>query len=137
MDAPKNRRRQLNRDQRLQIQTLRSVGLSYDAIARQLSVTNHQVQYACSKSDPTPAKRPGRPPTLSTEQQNELVQYVCQSDSTRRLSYRQLSVKFEHWNATEDAIRLVLRKRGICRGGARRKPPVAGESRVVGEQRSV
>ncbi len=88
----------LSRDKTLQIHTLRSAGLTYEAIACQLSITVRQAQYACTRSHPTPSKRSGRPGTLSNEQKTELIDYVCQSKLTRRLSYLHLSLAFEHWH---------------------------------------
>ena len=118
-------RQQLNRDQILQIHTLRAVGLEYEAIASQLSITKRQIQYACARERPTPKKRKGRPSKLSNAQSEELIQYVTSSRITRRLSYLSLSQQFAYWNVSEYSIRTALRKAGYQRRIARLKPPLS------------
>ena len=68
------------------IQTLRSIGQSYEAIASPLSVTVRQVQNACTRERLTPIKRPGRPSQLTTAQIEELIEYVTHSKQSRRQS---------------------------------------------------
>ena len=114
IDPQTPRRRQLTQDQCLQLQILRASGLDYRAIARHLSCTERQVKNVYTRSYPTPKKHTGRPLVLSTDQQNELVQYICQLRFTRRLSYLQLSLRFERWGVSEYVIRSVLRKHGFC-----------------------
>ena len=65
MEPSTPRRQELNRDQILQVHTLRSIGLQYEAIACHLSITIRQVQCACARDRPTPKKRTGRPSKLS------------------------------------------------------------------------
>jgi hypothetical protein len=61
------------RDQRLQIQTLRSAGLTYSQIQGQLGdVTLHQITYAI-QHPVTPKKRSGRPSILTPEEVAEII----------------------------------------------------------------
>ncbi len=125
MEPQTPQKHHLSRDKTLQTHTLRSAGLTYEAIACQLSITVRQAQYACTRSHPTPSKRSGRPGTLLNEQKTELIDYVCQSKLTRRLSYLHLSLAFEHWHISEHVIRTVLQRAGFKRRIARAKPPIS------------
>ena len=69
-------RRQLSRDQRLQVQTLRDHGLTYTAITKELGITLRQVQWACSHQV-TPKRHTGQPTVLSQEQTDQLTKLVC------------------------------------------------------------
>ena len=84
-------RQRLNRDQIVQIQTLRAIGHSYPEIARHLSVTERAVQYTCTRERPTPKKHTGRPSQLTTDETNDLIEYVTQSQSSKRESFFALS----------------------------------------------
>lgn len=101
-------RHHLTRDQIIQIQTLYAAGFNYEAIAKQLSITVRQARYNCLRSYPTPIKRRGRTPKLSADQSAALIEYVCSSKYTKRLSYLHLSLRFEHWNVGEHTIRSTL-----------------------------
>lgn len=52
------------RDQRIQVQTLRDIGFTYDQIHQQLGLTLHQIAYAINHQV-TPQKRKGRPSKLT------------------------------------------------------------------------
>lgn len=80
-----SKRQRLLRDQRLQIQTLRSTNMTYEAIARYLQVTQHAVQYACSQEHITPSKNVGRTSCLIDAQVEELIEYVCLSKLNRHI----------------------------------------------------
>lgn len=117
----------LSRDQALQCRTLRSVNMSYQAIAEHLKCTERQVQHACSSRDhPTPQKRRGRPGTLTPQQIQDLVSYVTSSRTARRMSYLALAEgPFKDWHVGQYVIRNALRKEGFTRYVARAKPPLS------------
>jgi len=119
------RKQQLTRDQNIQIHAFRSIGMTYEAIAKHMGITQRQVQLTSTREHVTPSKRSGRPSTLSQEQQDELIEYVCHSKLSRRLSYLHLSLAFESWNVSEYAIRTCLRNAGFKRYIARAKPPLS------------
>jgi transposase len=123
-------RRHLTRDQRLQIRTLRGIGLTYERIASHLKVSYQQVQRACQAEQSTPKKHTGRPSKLSQEQVDELIAYIRQSRETRRTSYLRLATKvFPHWGVGEYAIRSSLRRAGYRRYIALAKPPLSEANR--------
>jgi len=63
------KKRQLTRDEGIQILAFRRLGMTYEAIAKQFrNVTTFQVEYLIHKGHPTPRKRPGRPPFISDDQ---------------------------------------------------------------------
>jgi uncharacterized protein YgbK (DUF1537 family) len=73
------------RDQRLQIQTLYTAGLTYSQIQGQLGdVTLHQIAYAIQHLI-TLKKRSRRLLTLTPEEIEEIITWVCLSKSNRRL----------------------------------------------------
>ena len=122
----------LTRDERIQCLTLRSIGWSYEAIARHLGVTQRQVQTASSTDHPTPKKRKGRCPLLSEAQADELEVFICYSRTNRLMSYLHLATgPFAHWGASEYAIRYALRKRGYKRYVARAKPPLSEQNKAI------
>ena len=123
------RRKSLTRDQRVAVQTLRRYGLSLQAIANQLRISPQQVQYACQRSDVSDTRSPGRPPVLSSEQTDELVEYIRSSEDGRFMTYFELAIyPFAHWNFGEIAIRGALRRRGYRRCISQCKPPLAPEN---------
>ena len=59
--------KRLTRDQRRDVQLLRSIGWTYDAIATYLDITKNAIRYAI-KTRPTPQhNKAGRPPKLTEE----------------------------------------------------------------------
>lgn len=130
MEPVTPRRHQISRDQAIKIHTLRLIRLSYEAIAHNLSLTIRQVQLAYIKDHPTPKKRSGRPIEITKDQSEELIQYVCLSKFTRRLSYAALTMKFEAWTSlSQYQIRTVLRKNGFLKRVVRSKPLISEVNR--------
>lgn len=117
----------LSRDQALRCRTLRDIGWAYEAIAQRLDITQRQVQHACTSRDQsTPKKRSGRPVTITPEQTQTLVQYICSSRTARRMSYLELATgPFADWGLGQYTIRHALRKEGFTRYVARAKPPLS------------
>lgn len=127
----RSKRPDLSRDDRLRVQTLRSIGWTYEAIATELNYSQRQVQNACSSDHPTPVKRKGLNPVLSEAQIDELVEFVIHSRTKRLMSYIHLANgPFSHWEVGEYAIRSALRKRGFKRWVARAKPPLSDKSKA-------
>ncbi|KAI1000059.1 hypothetical protein K3495_g8138 [Podosphaera aphanis] len=123
------RRKSLTRDQRVAVQTLRRYGLSLQAIANQLQISLRQVQYACQRSYVSDTRSPGRPPVLSSDQTDELVEYIRSSEDGRFMTYFELAIyPFAHWNVGEIAIRGALRRRGYRRCISQCKPPLTPEN---------
>ncbi|KAF2456718.1 hypothetical protein BDY21DRAFT_269409, partial [Lineolata rhizophorae] len=109
--TPRRHRPNLTRDQRLQCLTLRSIGWTYEAIARHLNISQHQVQWACHTDHPTPRKRRGRPPVLSEAQVDQLEAFIRASRTNRLMSCLELAAgPFRHWNVSEYAIRNALQR---------------------------
>lgn len=114
-------RRQLSRDQRLQILTLRTEGLTYKDISQRLNVTPRAVQYACDQGHPTPKKRRGGPVKIQGPEVRTLIDFVSFSPTNRRLTYRELAVTCElgvGWKA----VRNCLQREGFGRRVARATP---------------
>lgn len=120
----------LNRDERLQILTLRSIGWSFDQIIEKTGATWRQVQYTCQTGQATPARRSGRPPLLTAAQIEELIAFICSSKEARRMAYRQLPSTLG-WDVSEYAIRYALRQNGFARHPALRKPPISEKNRLL------
>jgi hypothetical protein len=66
-------------NQRLQIQTLRDAGFTYEQIRGQISdVTLHQIAYAVNHRI-TPKKGSGRPPMLTSEKTAQIIEWIYAS----------------------------------------------------------
>jgi len=119
----------LTQDQRRDCQLLRSIGWRYRQIQEKIRFSQHQIQYACT-SPPIPTKRPGRPPSLTQAQIEDLIGYVWMSARNRRLSFQQLADELD-LGVGRKAIRAALVKKGFHRCLAMRKPPISGRNRVI------
>ncbi|EFQ94912.1 hypothetical protein PTT_07265 [Pyrenophora teres f. teres 0-1] len=131
MDAPATpkHRKQLNRDQRLQVHTLYHAGHTQKWIAQHLSFTIRQIQYTL-KVPITPQKKTGRPPLLSPERTQHLIQFIRSFKEARQMTYLALSQHFSDWHVGEYAIRYALRKAGYHRRVALSKPPLSEENKA-------
>jgi transposase len=118
------------RDQRLQIQTLRTAGLTYSQIQGQLGdVTLHQIAYAV-QHPVTPKKRSGRPSTLTPDEVAEIITWVCLNKKNRRLPWYQIPVVMG-LDVSYYCVRNALRNAGFSRRVARRKPPITERNRLA------
>ena len=127
------KRKRLNRDQRRDILLLRRRGDSYEQIAQFLGVSFHAVQYTCMIQKATPQhKRAGRPSKLTSEEVDELIEYVKASKGNRRLTYQQLRDELykNRDDISTDAIKYALHKRGYFRRLALRKPLTSERNRI-------
>jgi hypothetical protein len=130
LSTPK--RRQLTRDERLRIQTLREEGWEIDVIHAHLrttinNLTIHQVEYACRFTHPTSRKRSGRPPLLNKEQETELIAFVRTSKISRRLTYFKLAVHFQ-WGVI--TVKGCLERAGYGRYVVHIKSPISEKNRL-------
>ena len=120
-------RKRLSRDQRRDILLMRSLKYTYAQISSHLGVTERAVQYTCEKGEATPQhKKTGRPPKLSTQEVDTLIEFVISSRKTRRMTYLQLAESL--WPDGEvgaESVKHALRKRGYNRRVALRKPPLS------------
>jgi hypothetical protein len=147
-------RRQLTRDEGIQILAFRRIGMTYEAIAKMFrNVSPYQVEYVVQKGHPTPryffiiiisrvlsnhrylySKRSGRPPLITDKQLQELTAFVCASSHNRRLPWAQLPLEYPMctWeNATEWTISSAMKRAGFRRRIARTKPPISEENRLL------
>ncbi len=122
-------RRQLSRDERLEIRILRSLGWPYTRIQERTGATLRQIAYTAT-TQATPQKRSGRPPILSPTQVDELIEFISSSKANRRMPYVQIPSVLG-WNCGEYAIRYALRRAGYKRYHARRKPPISEKNRIT------
>ena len=99
-------------DERLQVQTLRKFGLTYEQIVAQLGLTFDQVGHACCTANITPKKRSGRPSLLNAEQIIELITFVTSSKASRRMPYAKIPLALD-WNCSEYAICYALCNAGF------------------------
>ncbi|KLU86821.1 hypothetical protein MAPG_05830, partial [Magnaporthiopsis poae ATCC 64411] len=90
-------------------------GLSKQDIALRTSYTRFQIRNAIRAAESEPKPRPGRPPLLTKEQEEELLRYVA-SDAGRGQSYLNIARSVFGGRFGEVAIRNALRRRGIIRG---------------------
>jgi transposase len=117
----------LTRDQRRDVQLLRSLTWKYDDIRRFTGFTIRQIQTACTERA-TPRKGTGAPRVLTQAQIEELVEFVCASAKNRRMSYEQLATTLE-FGVGRKAIRNALEREGFHRRLAMRKPPISEKNR--------
>jgi transposase len=94
------------------------------AIANATGYSISQVKRSIRSGTTTVAPRSGRPRALNTQQEEELVEFVCASKENRRMGYLQLSralfgMVFSLW-----AIKNALWRLGFRRRVARKKPPI-------------
>jgi len=84
------KQKDLSRDLRLKVQTLREIGWTYSKIAEHLKITPRQVQYACSMRPTPQKKRCGRKAIIDAESLQMLVEFVCASTENRQMPYKQI-----------------------------------------------
>lgn len=127
------RRTRLNRDQRRDIQLLRRRGDSYEDIAQFLEVSIRAVQYTCNNKKATPQhKKAGRPAKLTSEEIDDLIEFIKGSRKTRRMTYEQLRKElYSERDIGVEAIKYALRSRGYTRCVALRKPPISEKNRQI------
>ncbi|KAK2036613.1 hypothetical protein LZ31DRAFT_483268, partial [Colletotrichum somersetense] len=88
-----------------------------------------QVKNALQASTASAQPRSGRPPALSHEEEQQLVEYITSSHQGRLTSFLQLSVILFKGAYREYMIRSTLCRLGYCRYVARQKPIITEETR--------
>jgi hypothetical protein len=124
------RSKNTSRDQRRDVQMAYICGFDTAQIMKQLHLTRRQVLFALDRP-PTPKKSTGRPPTVSPEQRQSLVTFVCASKKNRRMSYKQLAKEFDFWDVGHKAIKAALDLEGFSLCWAMRKPPISEKNRKL------
>lgn len=120
----------LSRDLRIKVQTLREIGWTYAKIAEYMKISQRQVQYACAARLTPQKQRSGRKPTIDAASLRVLVEFICASAENRQMPYKEIPGKLG-LSVTEDAIRLALKKEGFSRQLARRQPPISETNRLL------
>ncbi|KAJ6088193.1 hypothetical protein N7486_009454 [Penicillium sp. IBT 16267x] len=120
-------RKQLTRDQRLQIRTLHDDGRSVNHIARRFRYSPCQVRRAIPVGA-TPRKGRGRKYKLSEDELNYTIQWIQSSWENRRKNYNQIAQELR-LGICGETLRLHLASRGIKSYRAVKKPPVDMEYR--------
>lgn len=112
---------------------MRRLKHSYATIAKELGISERAVQYTVEKGGATPQhKNAGRPPKLSRDEIDDLVQFVTSSQAHRRLTYPQLAESlYPECEIGPDSIKVALRSRGFRRRPANRKPFISERNRVL------
>lgn len=107
-------RKHLTEAQRAELRTLSfTAGLSNSQITDRTGYGIGQIRRAIR--DAVPGVRTGRPPALSTEQQQELVEFVTGAKKNRSMSYLELSTVLFDSAYGESCIRATLRRQGFLR----------------------
>ena len=84
-----------------------------------------QVGYALLRGNVTPKKTKGRSPILSSEEVDQIENFVKSSPINRRMTYLELAAgPFRHLGVSEKVIQSELRKRGYRRHPTHKNPPV-------------
>ncbi len=107
---------EMTRDQRLQARTLHVVRQKYTDIhkffqEKKKNITYRQICYAC-KTRATPQKRSGRPLILTTNQVDELIEFISLLKTNRRMAFWRVTLELGWEGVQASAIRSALRRVG-------------------------
>ena len=120
--------RQITFDEYTRIRTLFfDGGLSKPAISRQTGCSLDQVKRAVRNSEY--CHRPGRPPSFTKEEEQQLINFISASTTNRRMSYIQLSEALFDKKHGPYAIRSTLWRLGYRRYVALVRPPLSDKNR--------
>jgi Transposase len=128
-DRPQTPPSNTTRDQRLQAQTLYDIGIPCSRISEQLNLTVRQVRYAINHRV-TPKKSSGKPSTLTQEEVDHIITWVCASKANRRTPLTRIPILLE-LDTSFCCIRTALQNAGFSRRVARRKPPISKCNRTA------
>lgn len=111
--------KELTRDQGIEARTLKSIDWKYTDIVeffknKGQKVTYRQIYYACT-TQATPRKRSGRAPVITAAQIDQLVEYISQSKTTRRLPLWRLAIDLSFEGIGITVARSALRRVGYKR----------------------
>ncbi|CAJ2665171.1 unnamed protein product [Trifolium pratense] len=102
----------------LMIHGLRDAGKSHKEIANQLKISLRQVGYALLRGNVTPKKRKGRSPIPSSEDVDQIENFVKSSPLNRRMTYLKLAAgPFRHFGVSEKVRKKVPVYFGRKNGG--------------------
>ncbi|KAI0998900.1 hypothetical protein K3495_g9297 [Podosphaera aphanis] len=95
-------------------------------IAAQLGITVRQAEYTLSLPYLEPKKAPGRAPTLSSEDVDQIKIFITSSSQGRRMSWLELAAgPFRYLRASERVLHNELKNRGYARHPVLKKPPLS------------
>ena len=127
----RSRRPNLTRDQKRDIKSAASWGVStLEMMKRWPQLSRQQIQRVLD-TPTTPKKPSGRPPVLGPNERAILIDFVCQSKRHRRMTYVELAKEFKHFGWGYMAIEAALQKEGFNRRWAMRKPPISEKNRLL------
>lgn len=101
-------RKQLTRDQRLQIHTLRKAGHSHEFIVdffKPEKVTYRQVAYACTQPIDPQNHRSGAKPKLDAETRRQVKELMEKSAGPRPITYKEVSAQLGLEGISESTLR--------------------------------
>jgi hypothetical protein len=123
--------RHLTAEQRQDVRTLYfQGGNSYTQIQRITGYTKDQIGHAICAISAKILPRSSLPRTITREQEEELIAFVCASKRNRRIYYLELSLSLFEQTIREQAIRNALYRHGFRRCVARYKPPISEANRI-------
>jgi hypothetical protein len=99
------------REERIQARILARVGFKYAEGADTLKLIIRQVGYAI-RNGATPRRRTGRPPILTINQIDELIEFVIASKPNRRMAFWRLAHELGWEGVSASAIRSALARAG-------------------------
>lgn len=109
-----SKRKQLSRDQRLQIHTLRRAGHTVEFIVdffKPEKVTYRQVYYACTQPIESQKHRCGAKPKLDETTRHRIKELITQSTGARPMTYREVAKELQ-LDVSENTIARALAKEG-------------------------
>ncbi|KAI1001578.1 hypothetical protein K3495_g6625 [Podosphaera aphanis] len=123
---PTTKSERLNRDQRIQWNdSYKNRSTAWDN-RKTSRITVRQVEYTLSLSYLEPKKAPGRAPTLSSEDVDQIEIFVTSSSQGRRMSWLELAAgPFRYLGASERVLHNELKNRGYARHPVLKKPPLS------------
>ncbi|KAL8942062.1 MAG: hypothetical protein Q9216_001874 [Gyalolechia sp. 2 TL-2023] len=107
-----SKRKQLSRDQRLQIHTLRKAGHTVEFIVdffKPDKVTYRQVYYACTQPIESQKHRCGAKPKLDETTRHRIKELINQSAGARPMTYREVAKELQ-LDVSENTIARALAK---------------------------
>lgn len=124
-EPPSTPKSHLTRDDRIKINTLRSVGWTYEAIAAYMNCSQRQMQYTVSESKVTLTKRAERSIVVCQQDVNTIVDFVTSTKTGRQMAWSRIPIALSMTYITTRQIFGILRRAGFSRYVARKKPPIS------------
>ena len=118
-----------SRDRRQKILLMTDLGYSQHTIASYLNTFRHVVQYTQKTQRATPKKPKGRPPKLTEDQVDEILEFISTSKQNRRMPYYRV-VDVLNLDISRECLSNALNRRGYQHCIALRKPPVSEATRL-------